>query len=143
LLPAACDDDTTPAADAAPQDAMSSDTSGDTTPLPDKGQAQDGKPQADAPSPDQGEPTDLGLTFGDGGCLTFDGASHVCGFKSDGAVCKLAVSCQLSSSESQCKINCEMGSTSGNCYQAADVACLRAAVNAGSCDDLKACNWGL
>lgn len=83
-----------------------------------------------------------GLTFDDKGCLTFDGASRVCGAKSDGKVCAQAESCGVITDANQCSINCEMG-TSVQCYQQEDVDCIVQATCAGSCDALKSCNWAL
>jgi hypothetical protein len=109
--------------------------------------ADSGKPTADGPKPDvlsgadsvvahDGPP----VTFTDGGCVDWSTAAQVCGFKSDLSVCKLAVSCKLSSDVGQCKINCEMGTTV-SCYTMKDVDCILKATSDGSCSALKACNW--
>ena len=78
----------------------------------------------------------------DAGCLTFAGASKICGFSSDDAVCSFSVSCGTSTDDGQCKINCEMGTTV-KCYNAANVKCLEDAVAARSCSALTACAWVL
>jgi hypothetical protein len=80
------------------------------------------------------------VPLNDAGCLTFEGASKVCGFMSDDSVCAYSVTCGSSSDDGQCKINCEMGATV-KCYTAADVKCLQDAVKAKSCSALKACKW--
>jgi hypothetical protein len=74
------------------------------------------------------------------GCLTFQGASALCGFSSDETICELAVSCGQSPDLGQCQINCEMGTTV-NCYAEADVACLAQAACAADCDALEACGF--
>jgi hypothetical protein len=74
------------------------------------------------------------------GCLTFQGASTLCGFSSDDVICELAVRCGLSSDLSQCQINCEMGTTI-ECYAEADVACLAQAACAADCDAMEACGF--
>ncbi|HVK70877.1 MAG TPA: hypothetical protein VM694_40760, partial [Polyangium sp.] len=81
-----------------------------------------------------------GIEYNEMGCLTYQGASAVCGFMSDGGACELGVSCMASTDEGQCKINCAMGTTI-KCYKEADVKCLVDAVCAGDCDALKACGW--
>ncbi len=94
------------------------------------------KPQDAAPD------TNVDVPLDDAGCLTFAGASKICGFSSDDKVCAFSVGCASSTDDSQCKINCEMGTTV-KCYSAADVKCLEDAVTAKSCSALKACNWVL
>ncbi len=84
--------------------------------------------------------TNVDIPLNDAGCLTFAGASKICGFMSDDAVCAYSVTCGSSTDDGQCKINCEMGTTV-KCYTAADVKCLEDAVKAKSCSALKACNW--
>jgi hypothetical protein len=80
-------------------------------------------------------------TFDIDGCLTFASASTICGIGSDGSICTFSVGCGLSESESQCEINCEMGTTV-NCYDQAAVDCLyESAICSASCSDLSACGW--
>lgn len=74
------------------------------------------------------------------GCLTFKGASALCGFSSDEQICETAVTCGLSSDLGQCQINCEMGTTV-ECYAEADVACLAQAACAGDCTAMEACGF--
>jgi hypothetical protein len=98
-------------------------------------------PTADATTPkDAAADTNVDVPLNDAGCLTFAGASKICGFSSDDAICKLSVSCGSSTDDGQCKINCEMGTTV-KCYMAADVKCLEDALTAKSCTALKACGW--
>jgi len=89
---------------------------------------------------DAGADTSIDIPLNDAGCLTFAGASKICGFMSDDSVCAYSVTCGSSTDDGQCKINCEMGTTV-KCYTAADVKCLEDAVKAKSCTALKACNW--
>jgi hypothetical protein len=91
---------------------------------------------------DAGADTSVDVPLNDAGCLTFAGASKICGFMSDDSVCAYSVTCGSSTDDGQCKINCEMGTTV-KCYTAADVKCLEDAVKARSCTALKACNWVL
>jgi hypothetical protein len=84
--------------------------------------------------------TNVDVPLNDAGCLTFAGASKICGFSSNDEICKLSVSCGSSTDDGQCKINCEMGTTV-KCYKAADVKCLENALAAKSCTALKACGW--
>ncbi|GAC1572060.1 MAG: hypothetical protein NVS3B20_03990 [Polyangiales bacterium] len=91
-------------------------------------------------TPDADATSEAGHESYDAGCLTFAGASEVCGTKSDHTICAFSVGCKSSSSDGQCSINCEMGASVG-CYSAANVKCLRDAVAAKSCTALKACNW--
>ena len=74
------------------------------------------------------------------GCLTFDGASALCGFSSNGSICETSLTCGSSTDEGQCQINCEMGTTV-NCYEAGDVQCLVDAACADDCNALAACGW--
>ncbi len=83
---------------------------------------------------------DGGYQYSDAGCLAEPSASAICGFASNDSVCSFSVSCQNSTDDSTCKINCEMGTTVG-CYTEANVKCLLDAVAAKSCTALKACNW--
>lgn len=91
-------------------------------------------------SKDAAPDTNVDVPLNDAGCLTFAGASKICGFSSDDAICKLSVSCGSSTDDGQCKINCEMGTTV-KCYMAPDVQCLENALAAKSCSALKACGW--
>jgi hypothetical protein len=96
---------------------------------------------SDSGLPDGEVPNDAGFVpFNDAGCLTVEGASQFCGFSSNEQVCNFSVSCETSSSLSQCKINCEMGTTV-RCYMASDVVCIGNAVQNASCTDFNACNW--
>lgn len=106
--------------------------------------ATDGKvATVDSATPaDAAADTNVDVPLNDAGCLTFAGASKICGFSSDDSVCAYSVTCGSSSDDGQCKINCEMGTTV-KCYTAADVKCLEDAVKARSCSALKACNWVL
>jgi hypothetical protein len=76
----------------------------------------------------------------DGGCVTEQSASMLCGEMSDDSVCKLSVMCGHSSDDGQCKINCEMGATV-SCFSATDAQCLLDAVKSQMCTDIKACKW--
>jgi hypothetical protein len=85
------------------------------------------------------------LEFGPGpngepSCLTFAGASDVCGFESDGSICTFSVGCGASTDMGQCQINCEMGTTV-NCYAQSDVDCIIAAMCADDCTALTACGF--
>ncbi|MBZ0119704.1 MAG: hypothetical protein K8H88_22135 [Sandaracinaceae bacterium] len=86
---------------------------------------------------DAGGGADAGSIYDMNGCLTFAGASTICGFSSDDRICALSVSCGSSTDDGQCKINCEMGTTV-RCYREADVTCLEAAAD---CTALAACGW--
>lgn len=119
----------------------------DAGPFPDATQPGDASEDQDAtggdansPGGDGGGGGADGGPFDQNGCLTFEGASQICGFNSDEAVCNFALSCELSSSLSQCKINCEMG-TAVRCYTQADVLCIAQAFQAESCSALSACEW--
>ncbi len=119
------------------------DAAGDAT-MPPSGDdaATDGKvADLDGAKPHDAAPArDADVPLNDAGCLTYEGASKICGFMSDDAVCAFSLTCATSTDDGQCKINCEMGSTV-KCYTAADVKCLEDAVAAKSCSALKACNW--
>lgn len=95
-------------------------------------------------SSDAAETTDSGggptIDLGDGGCVTYDSASKLCGSMSDDSICKYSVTCGKSTSDGQCKINCEMAATV-TCYSKADAQCLLDAVKSQSCTALKACKW--
>ena len=84
-------------------------------------------------------PTDA---VGNDGCVTFGGASAMCG-EANGFICDFAVDCGVSTGDvGQCQINCSQGVDVGTCYTQADVDCVyNAAVCDGSCTDLAACNW--
>src|SRR5690606_7676620 len=94
----------------------------------------------DAAAPDSEEPEPEEVEVDAKGCVTYAGAGALCGFASDESICAFAVSCGRTDAVGQCKINCEMATTS-ECYEATDVACLRAAVKAGACDALAQCRW--
>ncbi len=82
---------------------------------------------------------------GEGGeqCLTYEGASRVCGVSSDEAICTFAVSCGGSGGDvGQCQINCEMGTTIG-CETTEMVACVLSAFCGADCDALTACGFVL
>lgn len=87
---------------------------------------------------------DTGLTLptNDAGCLTYAAAQQVCGFNSDGSVCKFAAQCGAATDVGQCKINCEMQSTI-TCFAAVDALCLLNALNAKACTAISACKWKL
>jgi hypothetical protein len=135
----ACSSTTTTSGSGSGVDAAAADDSGDQT---GDDAATDGKAaNADSATPeDAGADTSVDIPLNDAGCLTFAGASKICGFMSDDSVCAYSVTCGSSSDDGQCKINCEMGTTV-KCYTAADVKCLEDAVKAKSCTALKACNW--
>lgn len=85
------------------------------------------------------------LEFGPGpngepSCLTFGGASALCGFESDDSICTFSVGCGASFDLGQCQINCEMGTTVA-CYEQADADCLIAAMCADDCAALVACGF--
>lgn len=113
----------------------------DATPNEDASEGQD-VPAGDANTPggDGGGGGADGGPFDQNGCLTFQGASQLCGFDSNEAICSLAVSCEISQDISQCKINCEMGTTV-RCYTQKDVACVAQALQGESCSALAACEW--
>jgi hypothetical protein len=100
-----------------------------------------GEPDASPGAPDAA-PADasLALEYDQNGCLTFASASRLCGFDSDGTVCDQRLLCSEGDELSQCKINCEMGTTV-TCYKMADVECLQNAVAAHDCAALEACHW--
>lgn len=100
----------------------------DTLPPPEDGGTGDG---GLPPPPDGG-------SGGDAGCLTFEQASNLCGFNSGGQICNFAVSCSLSTSQSQCQINCEMGATV-SCYTTATALCVANAYQAENCAVLATC----
>jgi hypothetical protein len=107
----------------------------DTSPSPPDASTEDAK------APDDGD-EEPDVEVNPDGCVTYAGAAALCGFASDESICAFAVSCGRTDDVGQCKINCEMGSTF-ECYEAADVACLRAAKKAGDCDALAKCRWVL
>lgn len=116
--------------------------SGDAGPLPDLGPLPDGAVGDDAGAPSDGAVSDAGVGLdaggGDAGCLTFSQASQVCGTSAPETVCSFAVSCGLSTSLSQCQINCEMGATVA-CYTPSTVACVASALQTSNCTALGAC----
>lgn len=107
----------------------------------DAGSARDGGVPYDAGlERDGGAPRDGGLEYDSNGCLTFAGASDFCGFDSGDRVCTFMVACGIASDLSQCKINCEMGTTV-MCYGPDDVQCVIDAVSANACNDATTCGW--
>ena len=85
-------------------------------------------------------PIPAAVEYDDQGCLTFDGASALCGSASDNSICDTSVGCGTSTEES-CMINCEYG-TNENCYTQADVQCLVDAASCRTdCDALAACGF--
>lgn len=89
------------------------------------------------------DPGPLDYDVGPGGqddCLTFAGASSLCGFSSDDSICEFAVACGASDELGQCKINCEMGVTVV-CNSAMDVDCLIAAMCNDDCGAIAACGF--
>jgi hypothetical protein len=98
----------------------------------------DGSDEPDATTRDAA----LNLPTNDAGCLTYAAAQKVCGFGSDGAICKFAAQCAATADKGQCKVNCEMQSTI-TCLSAADAQCLIDATETKSCAALSACKWKL
>lgn len=94
----------------------------------------------DGGAPDGGTAPLPEVEYDGDGCLTFAGASTLCGFSSDGSVCEASVACGTSGDLSQCAINCEMGTTI-RCYEADDVACLWTAAQDEDCDAIEACDF--
>jgi hypothetical protein len=81
------------------------------------------------------------LPLNDAGCLTYDGATTLCGDGSAGTICAFSVQCGTSTNAGQCGINCSMGAGYSKCYGAKDVACLQNALKAQDCVAFSACNW--
>ena len=81
------------------------------------------------------------LPLNDAGCLTYDGATTLCGDGSAGTICAFSVQCGSSTSASQCGINCSMGAGYSKCYGAKDVACLQNAMKAQDCAAFSSCGW--
>jgi hypothetical protein len=104
----------------------------------DSGRPGDGGGPADTGGSDAGTAGDL--EYDAEGCLTFGGASQLCGFSSDGMICSFALECGLSESTSQCGINCEMGTTV-MCYTREHVACLRSAASTFNCSAAAECGF--
>lgn len=101
----------------------------------------DGGVTIDAPP---GGPDATMYQYNDAGCLTFQSASQICGFNSDGTICMFSSTCPGGGGDpGQCMINCEMGAQFSKCYQPADVDCLKNAVSSMSCSALAACMWVL
>ena len=88
------------------------------------------------------EAATLVLPTDDAGCLTYAAAQEVCGFGSDGTICKFAFGCGATTAADQCQINCEMQSTI-TCFHTADAQCLVDATKSKSCAALSACKWKL
>ena len=110
----------------------------------DSGPAMDAGPGGDdsGPGPVDSGPagTDAGLEYDKRGCLTFMGASRLCGFSSDDTICAFSVECGTSSDMGQCGINCEMGTTV-MCYTTEHVACLQNPAADLDCAALESCGW--
>lgn len=112
--------------------------------LPDGSSQHDGAIDDDSGTPGDGAVGDTGVGpapdggTGDAGCLTFAQASQVCGTAAPETVCNFAVSCELSTSLSQCQINCEMGATV-TCYTPSTVACVASALQTSNCSALSTC----
>ena len=132
--------DTTTAGDAgSPTDGAVAADAG--TAGPDAATVDAGRADAAATGADAGDPASA-FEYSDGGCITYGGASKLCGFSSDGKICKASEACAhpTNPNEGQCKINCEMGTTV-KCNTRANVSCLLDAVKAGSCSAITACGW--
>jgi len=100
---------------------------------------------ADTGSEDTGGATTGGaeVEVDEEGCVTWDGASAFCGFKSDGTICEFAEQCATNGDGGNCQIDCEMTTTVA-CLTKDDVACVEAAVGAEDCAALKECTlWVL
>ncbi|MGA7740461.1 MAG: hypothetical protein ABSF35_25200 [Polyangia bacterium] len=87
----------------------------------------------------QADASSLGYT--DGGCLSYAGASQLCGDGSPGTICAFSAQCGSSTSAGQCMINCTMGAGYSKCYGPSNVACLQNAMAAQNCTALNACDW--
>ena len=108
-----------PVEDTSPPPADTADPVPDTSPLPD-------------------------LEFDESGCLTYAGASALCGAKSDGSVCALAATCREDGNASQCSIDCEMSPTGLGCIEEPAVECVVQALAADDCPALAECaGWFL
>jgi len=81
------------------------------------------------------------LPLSDAGCLTYDGATTLCGDGSAGTICAFSVQCGTSTNAGQCGINCSMGAGFSKCYVAKDVACLQSAMKAQDCTAFRTCGW--
>jgi hypothetical protein len=87
----------------------------------------------------QADASSLGYT--DGGCLSYAGASQLCGDGSPGTICAFSAQCGSSTSADQCMINCSMGAGYSKCYGPSNVACLQNAMAAQDCTAFKGCGW--
>ena len=91
-----------------------------------------------AVSPGHADASSLGYT--DAGCLSYAGASQLCGV---GSLCAFSAQCGASTSAGQCEINCTMSAGYSRCYGPSNVACLQNALAAQDCTAFKACAWTL
>ncbi|OGQ89168.1 MAG: hypothetical protein A2289_04105 [Deltaproteobacteria bacterium RIFOXYA12_FULL_58_15] len=83
------------------------------------------------------------LEYDTNSCLTFAGASELCGAASDGDICQLAATCRYDTNASQCSIDCEMSTTVG-CLDLTDVECVWTAFQSQNCDAMGECaGWYL
>lgn len=80
---------------------------------------------------------DLDPEYDTDGCLTFGGASDVCG-DAQGDMCQFLVACGLSDDAGQCSIDCTMTTTIA-CLTETDVTCMTEATCADDCDAARAC----
>jgi hypothetical protein len=78
------------------------------------------------------------MDYDENGCLSYDGATLLCGAGSDGEICGLAATCRDDGNAGQCSIDCEMSSTVG-CIDEAAVDCVWQAKVDGDCDALADC----
>ena len=62
----------------------------------------------------QADASSLGYT--DGGCLSYAGASQLCGDGSPGTICAFSAQCGSSTNAGQCMINCSMGAGYSKCW---------------------------
>lgn len=126
-------------------------TSEDTATLPDTAASEDTAATQDtagaedtaedtASVEDTSKPT---FEMDDEGCLTYGGASALCGAASDKSVCALAATCRPDGDTGQCSIDCEMSPSVG-CLDQAAIDCVLDATAAGVCEDLANCaGWYL
>jgi hypothetical protein len=114
-----------------------------TTNASDSGSVDSRVPGADvAAKADVGAKADAeNLPLNDAGCLTYEGATTLCGDGSSGTICAFSVQCGTSTSASQCGINCSMGAGYSKCYAAKDVLCLQNTMKAQDCTAFSACGW--
>lgn len=141
LLVVGCGDDSDPGSDAGPP-GLDAGPAADAGPATDAGGALDAGEAADAGGTDAGGDTDAGAgttpEYDAEGCLTFESASFICGFRSDGAACGRLTSCGIGDM-SQCQIDCEMATTLCLGRELVD-ACI-AAFASEDCDRIRSdCN---